>query len=175
MGAGFVVAAILFQTLWLGLPALFLSVALVVSYALWISTDWQITPRLRGAFILGILIFLAHVTEEFITGFQQALPGLFNRAPWTSTQYLVFNGVWALIFFASAITLRPGRQLPVFIILFFAVAGGVGNGVVHLLLVLQRGDYFPGAWTAVFCLAIGIRLLTLLYSSDSGRSRSASR
>jgi Protein of unknown function with HXXEE motif len=164
LGAGFLIAAILFQALWLGLPAVFLSVALVVSYALWISTSWRVAPRLRAAFVLGILVFVGHAVEEFTTGFQLGLPALFGRAAWSDLQYVVFNAVWALVFIAAALTLRAGRSFPVFIVIFFAVAGGVGNGVLHLLLVLQRGGYFPGAWTALLCLAVGIWLLRLLYA-----------
>ena len=49
-------------------------------------------------------------------------------------------------------------------VLFFAVAGGLLNGVGHLLLALQRGAYFPGAWTAPLALCVGIWLLWLLYA-----------
>jgi hypothetical protein len=118
---------------------------------------------LRLAAGLGVLVFLAHVVEEYLTGFQAGLPALFGRDAWSTAQYLVFNGVWALVFGAAALTVRPGRSLPVLVILFLAVAGGVGNGVVHLLLVLQRGSYFPGAWTAPFCLAVGLWQLRVLY------------
>lgn len=175
LGAGFTVAAILFQAFWLGLPAVFLSVALVVSYGLWISTAWQVIPKLRIAFILGVLVFLGHAVEELLTGFRLALPTLFGRAPWSESQLVVFNGAWALVFGAAALTLRPGRPLSAFIVVFFAVAAGVGNGVLHLLLVLQRGAYFPGAWTAPFCLAVGIWLLRLLYASEPAGSRPPSR
>ncbi|MFQ5876161.1 MAG: HXXEE domain-containing protein [Acidobacteriota bacterium] len=164
IGAGIVLAAILSQAFWLGLPGILLSVALLVSYGLWISTPWHVAPRLRGAFALAILVFLGHAVEEFLTGFQQALPALFGLGPWPDRQYLLFNGAWALIFCMVAVAVRPVRRLPVLIILFFAVAGGVGNGVLHLLLVLQRGTYFPGAWTAPFCLGVGIWLLRLLYT-----------
>ena len=160
------IAAMVFQALWLGLPAVFLSVALLLSYGLWITTAWRVIPRLRFACILGIFIFLGHAAEEFLTGLQTALPAMFGRAAWSDTRYVVFNGAWALIFFAAALTIRAGRPLPVFIILFFAVAGGVGNGILHLLLVLWRGAYFPGAWTVPLCLAVGIWLLRLLYASE---------
>lgn len=166
IGAGIVLAAILYQAFWLGLPAVFLSVALLVSYGLWICTTWHVIPKLRMAFTLAIVVFLGHAVEEFLTGFHHALPALFGRAPWSDRQFLVFNSSWALIFCMAAVAVRPMRRLPVLIILFFTVAGGVGNGVLHLLLVFQRGAYFPGAWTAPFCLGVGIWLLRLLYTSE---------
>lgn len=162
-GAAFVVVAILFQIFWLGLPAIFLSVALLASYWLWLSSDWQEAPQLPWAFAVSIIIFLSHAAEEFMTGFHRALPALFDRAAWSNTQFLVFIIVWMLVFCISAFSIRPNRPLPSLIVLFFAVAGGVGNGVMHLLLVVQQGGYFPGAWTAPLCLGVGIWLLRLLY------------
>ena len=103
-----------------------------------------------------------------MTGLQQALPALFQRAPWSDGQYLAFNGVWALVFCIAALAVRPTRPLPVLIVLFFAVAGGVGNGVLHLLLVLRQAAYFPGAWTAPLCFVVGVWLLRLLYSPGQG-------
>jgi len=171
LGGGFVLAAMIFQALWLGLPAILLSVALVLSYWLWTSTAWCIHRRLRAVFILAIILFLGHAVEEFISGFPAALPALFGRDPWSDARYVVFNSVWALIFTSAALTVRTGRPLSVLIILFFAVAGGVGNGVAHLMLVLRLDEYFPGAWTAPLLLVVGIWLLRLLYApgrSDRG-------
>jgi len=163
LGAAFVAAAVLFQALWLGLPAIFLSLLLLVSYGLWLSASWRVTPRLRWVFALAILVFVAHVAEEYLGGIPRELPALFGRAPWSDAQYLVFNGVWFLVFVAAAVALRPGRSLPVLVVLFFAIAGGVGNGVLHTLLTLGRGEYVAGSWTAVLCLGVGVWLLGLLY------------
>lgn len=168
--AGLVLAGVLFQALWLGLPAIFVSVGLVISYLVWMTTDWTLTPRLRSVFFLTIPVFAAHGLEEYSNGFQQELPALFGRPPVTGTQFLVFNGVWMAVFCITALTLRPGRQLPVVIVLFLALVGGVGNGIIHLGLVLQRGSYFPGAWTAPLCFVVGVWLLKQLYFSG-GSSR----
>jgi len=164
LAAGLVAAAILYQAVWLGLPGSFLSLMLVVSYGLWIGTEWQVSPRLQLAFVLGLAVMVAHVVEEYATGFATAAPALFGREPWSVGRWLTFNAVFGLVFWAAAVSLRRGRSLPAFVALFFAVAAGVGNGVVHLLIVLQRGAYFPGAWTAPLCLAVGVWLLWLLYA-----------
>lgn len=165
LGAALAAAAIVFQALWLGLPAVFLSVAMLASYGLWIARGWTCVPRLRPVFGLAVATFLLHASEEFITGLQSSLPGLFGRPGWSDLQYLVFNLVWVLVFAAAAAQLKPGRDLPVLVALFFAVAGGVGNGTLHLALVLSQGHYFPGAWTAPLCLAVGVWMLRLLYCS----------
>ena len=165
-GAAFVTAATGFQILWLGLPAMFVSIGLIASFSIWVSSNWRIEPALRTAFLISIIVFICHAIEEFAMGLQSDLPALFGRAEWSDGEFLTFNSVWMLIFCIAAFFLRPGRSLPVLIVLFFALLGGVGNGIFHLLLVLQRGGYFPGAWTAPFCLVAGIWLLRLLYSKD---------
>ncbi|MEW6744429.1 MAG: hypothetical protein AB1486_16875 [Planctomycetota bacterium] len=164
IGAGVVMAAAIVQAFWLGLPAVLLSAALLVSFGLWIASPWHVGPQLRTAFGLAILVFIGHAVEEYLTGFHEVFPPLFGGQLWSGTQYLAFNGVWALIFCTAAVTLRPGRPLPALIILFFAVAGGVGNGVLHFVLVFHRGTYFPGAWTALLCLGAGAWLLWLLFA-----------
>ena len=163
IAAGFVVAMVLFQTFWLGLPAIFLSLILILSYGIWTATDWQVKPPLRKVFAFAILVFIAHVTEEYLAGLQEALPALFDRTAWSGFRYLVFNGVWAVTFIVAGVTLRSNSRLPVLIVLFFAIAGGVGNGALHLGLVVWRGGYFPGAWTAPLCFVMGVWLLRLLY------------
>ena len=41
-GAAFVVAAVLFQSLLLGLPAALLSVALAIAYLVWTTGSWSV-------------------------------------------------------------------------------------------------------------------------------------
>src|SRR6266576_267638 len=49
-------------------------------------------------------------------------------------------------------------QLAYLVVLFLALAGGVGNGAGHLLLSVTQRGYFPGAATAPLCLLVGITL-----------------
>lgn len=175
LGAGIVLAGVLFQALWLGLPASLVSVGLVISYGLWTSSSWRFAPQLKVVSCLAVPVFLGHAAEEFLTGLQRDLPALIGRPHWSDGQFLMFNGAWAVVFGTAAVRVAVGRPLPVLIILFLAVVGGVANGVVHLLLVLQRGAYFPGAWTAPLCLVMGIWLLRLLYASELSGSRLTSR
>ena len=58
--------------------------------------------------------------------------------------------------------LRQRAPLAGLVVLFFAIGGGLGNGVGHLLLVLMQRAYFPGAWTAPLCLFVGGLLLRQL-------------
>ena len=144
-GAGLVAVAIAAQALWLGLPAAGLSVALVVCYALWRATDWRAPPVLGRAVGVAILVFVGHATEELITGFPRALPALLGRPPWTDGRFLAFNAAWLVVFLVAWGSLRSGRGLPVLPVLFLAIAGGVGNGVGHVLLAWWVEDTSPAS------------------------------
>lgn len=174
VGGVFTLAAVLFQIAWLGLPASFLSVALVASYALWMWSDWRITPALRTAYFVGIAVFAAHVVEEYAGGLERALPELFAQEPWSEARYLVFVSVWGILFLTSALRLRGDRGVSALILIFFVIGGGVGNGALHLALVAFRGRYFPGAWTAAPCLIVGLAMLRLLYGGARTERASAS-
>ena len=159
-----IVAGLLFQGVWLGRAAALLSVAFVIAYALWIGEAWSLGSRsLTATYSLALGIFLIHAGEEFLTGFQRRLPALVGGY-WTDTQFLVFNAAWFAAFVLAAWGLRRHRPLAVLIVLFFALGGGVGNGIAHLLLVVVQGGYFPGAWTAPLCLIVGIALLRQLFT-----------
>jgi hypothetical protein len=165
-GIGLVVGGVVFQAVWLGLPAAGLSAALLVALAMWLWTDWRISPALPLAYGIGLSVFVAHVAEEYGEQFQVALPALFGRAAWTGTRYLVFNGVWAGVFLTSWLGVRRGEALAALVALFFAIGAGVGNGIGHLLGTLARGGYFPGAWTAPACIGIGLWMTALFYKRD---------
>lgn len=166
LGALIVVAGVLFQALWLGRAAALLSVALVVSYLVWLGGAWTAASRsLATTYAIGLLVFLAHVAEEFLTGFQRQLPALVGDR-WTDAQYLVFNAAWFAGFVVAGLALRQRHPLAILIVLFFAIGGGVGNGVAHLLLVVLQRGYFPGAWTAPLCLIAGVALLRQLLTPD---------
>ena len=166
-GAAFVVAAVLFQSLVLGLPAALLSVALAIAYLVWTTGSWSVRdPGLRWAYAIGIAIFVAHATEEYLTGLAQRLPALVGREPWSDAQFLVFNATWLTIFVFAWFT-YPRYPLGTLVLLFFAMAGGVGNGIGHLLVSLAQGAYLPGTWTAPLCAAVGAAILWKMFRTPS--------
>jgi Protein of unknown function with HXXEE motif len=158
-------AGVIFQLVWLGRAASFLGVALAASYLLWLGGAWSGDhPSLPRTYAIGLLVFVAHASEEFLTGFQRRLPALVGDR-WTDMQYLVFNATWLVAFVAAGLALRRARPpLAILIVVFFAIGGGVGNGVAHLLLVILQRGYFPGAWTAPLCLIVGVALLRQLFT-----------
>jgi hypothetical protein len=90
-------------------------------------------------------------------------PPLFGAEPWSSTRFLLFNLAWIAAFIIGGLGMADARRWAYLIALFLAIGGGVGNGMGHLALVLVRGGYFPGAYTAVLALVAGTVLLRELY------------
>ena len=163
LGGLIVVVGVLFQSLWLGRGAALLSVAFVIAYAVWLGGSWNFQSRsLQATYGIAVVIFLLHACEEFFTGFQRRLPALIGSR-WTDAQFLVFNTAWFAVFVVAGWGLRRRHALAVLIVLFFALAGGVGNGIAHMLLVVTQRGYFPGAWTAPLCLVVGFALLRQLF------------
>jgi hypothetical protein len=166
IGAAFVVAAIVFQATLLGRPATLLSVALVIAYILWIGGAWSSRdPQLGITYAIGVAIFLAHASEEYITGFHRRLPSVAGSPPWSDAQFLIFNIVWFTIFVTAWATHRR-HALSALVILFFAIGVGVGNGLAHVVLTIVQGAYFPGTWTAPLCAVVGGLLLWRLFRLD---------
>lgn len=156
------VLGVAWQGWWLGRPAAMLSVLLVICGLLWQYGGWVTTPRTAVAAALAIAVFAVHATEETLTGFAAALPALVGDPPWSTARFVTFNATWGAVFVAAALALRPGRRLPLLPLLFLAVAGGIGNGLAHLLAAVIRGGYVPGAWTALPCLLAGAWLLATM-------------
>src|SRR5262249_51452601 len=146
-------------------PAIWgLNAGLIAAYALWVRRlDRPTRPDavLAVIYLAAIGIQLAHFTEEYRSGFQRELPGLFGYQ-WSDAQFLTFNLLWLAAFALSALGVWRGRKLAYLVLWFFALVGGIGNGIAHVGLALARGGYFPGLFTAPLMLAAGIVLVRRL-------------
>lgn len=107
-----------------------------------------------------------HFDEELIAVFHRELPALVGDK-WAASQLIVFNVTWFLIFVAGGVAWRSGKQIGSLVVLFFALGGGLLNGVGHIVLALVLGRYFPGLYTAPLMLAIGVAILKAFYSPPS--------
>ena len=170
LGASAVLAggAILAQTWFMGWAVVGLDVALVVSYALWASRPAPVLPaRVLPVLIAACVVQVAHLTEEYRTGFQRAFPALFGYA-WEDRRFLTFNLVWLAVFAASAVAIARRQRLGSLPALFLALGGGIANGLAHLVLAARAGGYFPGAYTAPLCFVAGLLLLRRLLERPAG-------
>lgn len=138
-------------------------------------------PQRRAA--AGVLALAAgvqsiHFAEEAVTGFHDRLGALFGLPGMPFAGFLAFNLLWLGIWIASIPGLRSGRAAAFFAAWFLAIAGML-NGVLHPLLALAAGTYFPGLVSSPFIGAASAWLcFRLLHASQpremqSGRGDSA--
>jgi Protein of unknown function with HXXEE motif len=169
VGAVFVLAVVATQVRWMGRATTVLSVGLVIAYLLWLATRWKNDPAaILPLYLLAIAVQCLHFTEEFLTGFQRQFPML-TGYEWSDAQFVTFNMAWLAVFVLAGLGVYRRMQLAYLVVLFLALAGGVGNGAGHLLLSVTQRRYFPGAATAPLCLLVGTALLTRLFGEAKAR------
>jgi hypothetical protein len=154
--------ALMFATM--GRAVVVLAVALLLSYALWLSRRaWPSPRRILPMYSVAVLIQCVHLIDEYRAGFYQAFPAIMGSVAWSARQFLVFNLVWLAVFMLAGIGLAREWRPAYLIALFLALGGGVGNGLGHTLLALRAGGYFPGTYTAPLALLAGAILTFQLY------------
>lgn len=117
--------------------------------------------RLRALYAFAIACQLAHFAEEIGTGFQNRFPEFLGLEPWPASAFSVLNIFWLVLWVLSALLLERHFRMAVFPAWFLALAG-IGNGLAHPLIALDRGGYFPGLWTAPLLGVAGVLLLRQL-------------
>jgi hypothetical protein len=99
--------------------------------------------------LLAIAVQCLHFGEEYLTGFQRQFPKLMGDGEWSDARFVAFNMAWLAAFVLAALEVYRRVALAYLVVLFLALAGGVGNGISHLLVSAMQGSYFPGAITAL--------------------------
>jgi hypothetical protein len=117
--------------------------------------------QLRGlvpVYVAAIAAQVAHLTEEYRTGFYREFPPVLGQPPWSRELFLLFNLAWLIIFALAGIGLMRGWRVAVVAALFLALGGGILNGIVHATLAATVQGYFPGLYTAPLVFSIGTYL-----------------
>jgi len=164
VGAVIVLVAVAAQTHWMGPAIIFLSGGLVLAYAVWFTAGWKNDPAaVLPIYLVAIAVQCLHFTEEYLSGFQRQFPIQFGYE-WSDRRFVGFNMLWLAVFVIAGLGVYRRVQLAYLVVLFLAIIGGVGNGASHLVLSAMYRRYFPGLFTAPFCVLIGIILLTRLFA-----------
>jgi len=127
------------------------------------SPSPRTAERLSAARALALATVLqgVHFAEEATTGFPQQLGALLDIPGMSGSFFVAFNVLWLGIWVASVPGVRSGRTAAFFAAWFLAIAGTL-NGILHPLLAVAAGGYFPGLVSApVVGLAsvwLGLRL-----------------
>ena len=102
---------------------------------------------------------LIHFTEEYLTGFVVAAPDLLGLDGFPVDYWLVFNMSAYCVFIIGGIVLF--RRINAFMIipLFFIMVGVILNSIGHILISIYVGRYFPGLYTALIHLFIGMLII----------------
>lgn len=162
-----VAAVVVLQTEIMGIAIVGLDAALLVSFALWLAARWNPDrPRLTTAwYAMGLVCFCIHFLEERTSGFNRQFPALFGYR-WSDERFLAFNAAWLSLFAVAGVAVFRGLRVGYLAVLFFAIGGGVANGIVHVAIALSVRRYFPGLFSAPVMFAVGIQLLRLLYGRN---------
>ena len=162
LGAAFVILTAIATFKLLGPAASLLSLGLFVSYLIWIAGQWRKdAAAVLPLYLVGIAVQCLHFGEEYLTGFQQQFPALLGYQ-WSGGLFVWFNVAWLAVFALAAVGVRKGISLAWLVVIFYALFGGIANGLGHLALALMQRRYFPGAITAPLCLIVGILLFRSL-------------
>ena len=102
-----------------------------------------------------------HFVEELATGFHERVPAVFGLPPLSLPLFVSFNLAWLAIWALCAWGLARRLQVALFPLWFLGLAG-VANGLLHPLLALAAGGYFPGLATSPLMAAVGALLLARL-------------
>lgn len=160
-----IILAVAFNFWYMGFPVIILNAGLLISLFAWVTYRKEYPASLNKLFITGIILQIIHFTEEYYTGFHRELPLLFNRTEWTESRFLTFNIIWILILSVSAYGAYKKIKLSYLFIWFFIFVVGIGNGIMHSLLSLTRGGYFPGTVSAIFLFITGIIMLRRVFAN----------
>lgn len=166
----FITVMIIFNYWMMGIAITILNLGLFVSYFIWKQRAWYLrTDQVLPLYLAGIALQVLHLGEEYLTGFQTALPALVGDE-WSDGQFLVFNFIWLFIFIAAAIGVFRKFTTAYLIVFFYAVMGGIMNGIAHPLLSIFQGNCFPGTFTALPALIVGVMLLRQLLMRESNEN-----
>lgn len=124
--------------------------------------------RLVRLVALAVLVQGAHFAEELATGFERRFPELLGLAAWTTRFFVGFNLFWLAVWAVAVFGVRAGVDAAYFPIWFLGI-GMAMNGLVHPMLALMAGGYFPGLVSSPFAGALGVVLLRRLWELTEGR------
>lgn len=148
--------------------------SLFVAWLTFLVMYWKRRPLPRGTvflplFMLGLAWQFLHFNEEFATGFAKLFPMLYGSAAFSHAKFITINMVSYFLFsIACVLVFAKGLRFLMVPVLFFILAGAVGNAIWHTWWVIWLKGYFPGFVTAQLYWIIGFVLLAAAFGSRRG-------
>ncbi len=125
--------------------------------------------KVRRIATIAIVAQAGHFGEEYLQQFYVRFPVQLGLAPWSEAFFVSFNIVWLAAWVLAIASLINFPRPAAFPLWFLAIAS-VANGVVHPLLSLAVGGYFPGLWSSPVVGILGVVLVSALASATRARS-----
>ena len=143
-------------SLWVPVVLVFIP-GVLISCVFYFRTAYKKTPEpkiLLPLYLLALGIQFLHFAEEYITGFNVKIATLFGQSPYPIDKWLLFNMIAYFVFILGGIILYKRIKELMIIPLFFILMGVVFNGVIHVVVSIYLGGYFPGLYTAILYVLI---------------------
>lgn len=117
--------------------------------------------RLRPIAVASVVAQFLHFVEELANQFYLRFPELLGLATWPATFFVAFKVSWLVTWSVAIVAITKLPRLCAVALWFLAIAS-IANGVVHPMLSVLGGGYFPGWWSSVVVGILGIVLIRRL-------------
>ena len=156
--------------IWLGAPSILVKwificgilVTLLFYYAIIGGSMGLDSAKLLPLYLIALSVQFLHFLEEYHGRLYEKLPLLFDFPPIDRDAFINFNLVAYSIFILGALAIYLKKKVFMLIPLFFILFGTLANAVLHCLLALWQGSYFPGLYTAFIYLILGPMMVRIL-------------
>lgn len=133
--------------------------AMILALYCYFQTSYRQMPkphRVLPVYLIALAIQFLHFTEEYVYGFHYRVTELMEgMPPFSANVFVAFNMIAYCLFLLAGVGMYKGLKFPMIIVWFFTCAATIGNGVLHPLLALRVGGYFPGLFTSFAYLIVG--------------------
>ncbi|MFN2511785.1 MAG: HXXEE domain-containing protein [Pyrinomonadaceae bacterium] len=149
------------------LQKLFFVPAMIVALVCYFQTSYRKMhkpERILPLYLLALAIQFLHFTEEYVYGFHFRVTEILDGTPpFNANVFVAFNMIAYCLFLLSGLGMYKGMKFPMIVVWFFVIAATLGNAVLHPLLALRVGGYFPGLFTSFTYLIVGPILFMRLW------------
>jgi hypothetical protein len=149
----------------------FFAPAMALAFVCYLLTSYREMPkaeRVLPVYLVALAIQFLHFAEEYVYGFQHRVAEIMaGMPPFDADVFVAFNMIAYCLFLLGGLGMYRGMKFPMILVWFFTIAGVLGNAILHPLLALRVGGYFPGLFTSFAYLILGPILLSRLRERES--------
>jgi hypothetical protein len=141
--------------------------AIIGALVCYFLTSYREMPkpeRVLPLYLLALSIQFLHFTEEYVYGFHLRVGELMaGMPPFNTNTFVAFNMIAYCLFLLAGVGMYKGMKWAMIVVWFFTMAGVLGNAVLHPLLALRVGGYYPGLFTSFAYWIVGPILFMRLW------------